>query len=116
MFIFEKAPFPSCHASTLVEVAPGRLLATWFGGQAEGARDVKVWASSFDGRAWSAPAVLAEEPGFPCWNPVLFRTGRGTLLLFYRAGPSPMTWTGYVRRSGDGGKTWLGCSPLFGPL
>ena len=30
MFIFEKAPFPSCHASTLAEIAPGRLQAAWF--------------------------------------------------------------------------------------
>jgi predicted neuraminidase len=113
MFIFEKAPFPSCHASTLVEAEPGRLLAAWFAGKDEGARDVKIWQAAFDGKAWSRPEVVAEEPGFPCWNPVLFRSPAapaaapaGTLMLFYKAGPSPMTWSAYLRRSADGGRTW----------
>src|SRR5438067_2925495 len=106
MFIFEKAPFPSCHASTLVELEAGRFLAAWFGGKAEGAADVRIWHAFFDGKAWSPPAVLAEERGVPCWNPVLFRSRAKTLFLFYRAGPSPMTWTTYIRRSTDLGKTW----------
>jgi predicted neuraminidase len=106
MFIFEKAPFPSCHASTLVEAAPGRLLAAWFGGKAEGANDVKIWQSAFDGKAWSAPVAVAQERGFPTWNPVLFKSSTGTLFLFYKAGRSPMTWSGFVKRSTDGGKTW----------
>src|SRR5947209_2695970 len=106
MFIFEKAPFPSCHAATLVEVAPGRLLAAWFGGRAEGARDVKIWSSAFDGKAWSAPQAVASEANQPCWNPVLFLSSKKTLFLFYKAGPSPMTWTGLVRRSTDSGRTW----------
>jgi predicted neuraminidase len=120
MFIFNKAPFPSCHASTLVEVAPGRLLAAWFGGRAEGARDVKIWASSFDGKAWSAPAVMAQEPGQPCWNPVLFRSRKKTLFLFYKAGPTPTNWSGFVRRSSDDGKTWSAAeimpAGLLGPI
>ncbi len=106
MFIFEKAPFASCHAATLVEVAAGKLLAAWFGGTREGANDVKVWQSAFDGKSWSKPAVAAEEPGFPCWNPVLFKSDKGTLFLFYKAGRSPMTWSGFVKRSADGGKSW----------
>jgi predicted neuraminidase len=106
VFIFEKAPFASCHASTIVEAEPGRLLAAWFGGKAEGAGDVKIWLAHFDGRAWSPPEVVAEEPGFPCWNPVLFRSRSKTLFLFYKAGPNPMSWSGYVRRSADGGRTW----------
>jgi predicted neuraminidase len=106
MFIFEKAPFASCHASTIIELETGRFLAAWFGGKDEGAPDVRIWSSRFDGKVWSAPAVLADETGFPCWNPVLFKSKGGTLFLFYKAGKNPMSWTGYVRRSSDQGATW----------
>ena len=30
-FIYEKAPYPSCHASTIVETARGGLVAAWIG-------------------------------------------------------------------------------------
>jgi predicted neuraminidase len=106
MFIFEKAPFARCHASTIVESESGTFLAAWFGGKDEGATDVKIWLARFDGKAWTAPEVAADEPGFPCWNPVLFRSAGKTLSLFYKAGPGPMGWSAYVRRSADGGKTW----------
>jgi predicted neuraminidase len=106
MFIFERAPFPSCHASTLVEHEPGKLLAAWFGGKAEGTADVQIWSSKFDGIKWSDPNVLGSEPGQPCWNPVLFKTTNGSLYLWYKAGPKPESWTGFVRISDDSGKTW----------
>ncbi len=106
MFIFEKAPFSSCHASTLVEHEPGRLLAAWFGGTAEGAKDVQIWSSRYDGKRWSEPVVLGTEPGQPCFNPVLFKTAKGLLYLWYKAGPKPDNWTGFVRTSADTGKTW----------
>src|SRR5947209_15969925 len=106
MFIFEKAPFKSCHASTLVEHEPGKLLAAWFGGDREGAPNVQVWGSAFDGKAWGELVVLGREPNQPCFNPVLFKTAKGGLILWYKAGPKPDNWTGYVRRSADAGKTW----------
>src|SRR5436309_3298897 len=105
MFIFDKAPFKSCHASTLVEHEPGKLIAAWFGGDDEGAKNVQIWSSAFDGNVWSEPAVIGSEPNQPCWNPVLFKTAKGTLYFWYKAGPSPERWTGYVRTSKDG-KTW----------
>jgi predicted neuraminidase len=110
-FIFEQAPFPSCHASTIVQTKEG-LLAAWFGGTDEGEKDVSIWLSRNDGRggAWSAPEKVATgETGdrrFPCWNPVLFQPATGPLLLFYKVGPRPDAWWGMLLTSGDGGKTW----------
>ena len=106
MLIFDTPPTPQCHASTVVETEPGKFVAAWFGGKAEKAKDVQIWLSRFDGTAWSKPEVVGSEPGQPCWNPVLFVVlGRG-LTLWYKAGPDPETWTGFVRDSADGGKTW----------
>lgn len=120
VFIFDKAPFPSCHASTLVEHEPGKLMAAWFGGTAEGNKDVQIWASVFDGKRWSEPVVVGREPGQPCFNPVLFKTAKGTLYLWYKAGPKPDNWTGFVRVSTDGGRTWGAAQMLpagfYGPV
>jgi predicted neuraminidase len=120
VFIFAKAPFASCHASTIVEVEAGKFLAAWFGGTDEGRKDVKIWLAHFDGKKWSRPEVVAQEPGFPCWNPVLFRSRSKTLFLFYRAGPNPMSWSGYVRRSTDAGQSWTRSEQLpaglLGPI
>lgn len=105
-FLYDKAPFPACHASTIVEAEPGRFLAAWFGGTDEGRPDVKIWLARFDGKQWSPPELAAEESGFPCWNPVLFKSKSGTLFLFWKAGRSPETWSGYVRWSADQGKSF----------
>jgi len=109
-FIFERAPFPSAHASTIVETRAG-FVAAWFGGTRERDPDVGIWVSRYDGTQWSAPAEVANgvQPDgkrHPCWNPVLFQPSRGPLLLFYKVGPSPDTWWGMVRTSGDEGRTW----------
>jgi predicted neuraminidase len=111
-FIFEKAPFASCHASTIAETPHG-LVAAWFGGSAEGRPDVGIWVSRHGGRAWATPievATGANQAGggarVPCWNPVLYQTPNGPLLLFFKAGPSPSRWWGLLTVSEDGGRTW----------
>ena len=109
-FIFESAPFPSCHASTIAETSDG-LVAAWFGGKAEKNPDVGIWVSRHDGKTWStvvevANGVQAEGGRHPTWNPVLFQPKRGPLLLFYKVGPSPSKWWGMMTTSEDGGKTW----------
>ncbi|HUU15213.1 MAG TPA: sialidase family protein [Terriglobia bacterium] len=104
-FIFEKAPFDECHASTIVETGEGDYLAAWFGGRREGAKDVAIWMARRSQSRWSAPVVVAREPGIPTWNPVLFR-GDNRIWLFYKFGPSPQTWTGAYRISDDDGQSW----------
>src|SRR5687768_12623941 len=86
-FIYESAPFPSCHASTIAETKDG-LIAAWFGGTDEGEPDVTIWTARYDGKTWSAPievttGMQADGGRFPCWNPVLFQAAPGPLLLFY---------------------------------
>ncbi len=109
-FIFENAPFPSCHASTIAEGSAG-LVAAWFGGKEERAPDVGIWVSRNDSTGWTPPVEVANgiQPGgprLPCWNPVLFQAGPRSLLLFYKVGPSPSRWWGMLRSSTDGGQSW----------
>ena len=109
-FIYEKAPFPSCHASTIAETPEG-LVVAFFGGTAERNPDVGIWISRCIGSRWSEPKEVANgiQPDgnrYPCWNPVLFKFRNGPLLLFYKVGPSPSQWWGILIRSNDNGVTW----------
>ncbi len=123
-FIYERAPFPSAHASTIVETREG-LVAAWFGGTKERDPDVGIWVSRRDGSGWSAPIEVANgvQPDgkrYPCWNPVLFQPSSGPLILFYKIGPSPSEWWGMVRTSADAGRTWSEATRLpagiLGPI
>ncbi|MFO0956785.1 MAG: sialidase family protein [Isosphaeraceae bacterium] len=108
-FVYQKAPFPSCHAATLAETPRG-LAAAWFGGSREGADDVGIWFSSRTGNRWSSPVEVAngvvDNRRYPCWNPVLFQAPDGPLLLFFKVGPSPSRWWGMLKTSRDGGESW----------
>ncbi len=109
-FIFEQAPFPSCHASTIAETRAG-LVAAWFGGTREKNPDVGIWVARRDKSGWSKPVEVAngiqpDAERFPCWNPVLFQAKRGLLMLFYKVGPSPDQWWGMLTTSTDNGVTW----------
>ncbi|MHC4573857.1 MAG: sialidase family protein, partial [Planctomycetota bacterium] len=109
-FIFDKAPFRECHASTIVQSKKG-LVAAWFGGMHESNPDVGIWLSRRKGKKWSKPVEVAngiqhDKKRYPCWNPVLFQPKKGPLLLFYKAGPSPDDWWGILMTSDNGGRTW----------
>lgn len=109
-FIFEDAPFASCHASTIAETTDGTLVAAWFGGSREGAGDVAIWSSYLEkgSERWSAPIRVgtADEENTPCWNPVLFQPKDERLCLFYKQGKQISQWQGVLLFSDDNGKTW----------
>ncbi len=109
-FIFEKAPFPSCHASTIAETPEG-LVAAWFGGTRERHPDVGIWLSRIEHDQWTKPVevangIVSDTMRYPCWNPVLYQIPEGELILFYKVGPSPSKWWGMMMKSADNGKTW----------
>jgi len=110
-FIVEAPPFPTSHASTIVETRDG-LVAAWFGGSHERAADVSIWLSRNDGHNWGPAEEVANgidekhARRDPCWNPVLFVRRNGDLMLFYKVGPSPSSWWGMYKVSENNGRTW----------
>jgi hypothetical protein len=123
-FIYETAPFPSCHASTIEETPKG-LVAAWFGGTEERNKDVGIWVSRIVQGRWTAPVEVAngvqnEKLRYPTWNPVLFQMPKGELILFYKVGPTPASWWGMIKRSKDHGITWSEAEKLpdgiYGPI
>ena len=108
------------HASTLVELRNGDILAAWFAGTKEGAADVAIYGARLHKGAWSAPVELARADGVACWNPVLFHTRDGRLWLYYKYGTHPSTWLGARKSSIDEGHTWSAAETLpagiLGPI
>lgn len=109
-FIFKNAPFISCHAATIAETPRG-LVVAWFGGSHEGGNDVGIWLSRNEHGRWSNPVqiadgILSDSLRYPCWNPVLYQVPNGPLLLFYKVGPNPANWKGWMKMSEDAGITW----------
>lgn len=99
------------HAATLVEIKPGQLMAAWFGGKHEGAKDVGIYLSAYKEKTWSSPQniikpLIKQGDTLPCWNPVLFKSKSKKLYLFYKVGKNPREWFGAMITSNDDGTTW----------
>ncbi|MFB9107861.1 sialidase family protein [Flavobacterium gyeonganense] len=112
-FIYDKAPYPSCHSVTIVEATNGDLVSAWFGGSHERHPDVCIYSAikPKGSDKWGEPikvadGVMPDGTRFPTWNPVLYQIPGGDLMLFYKIGPKPSEWWGVYRTSSDGGKTW----------
>jgi len=110
-FIYENAPFLECHASTLVDMGDGKIMAAWFGGTHERHPDVSIYTSLKTENGWTRPKMVAngivnDTLRYPTWNPVLFKNNEETLFLYYKIGSSPSTWWGAYKVSADDGKTW----------
>ena len=99
---------PSAHAASVVPLPTGRLLASWFAGSREGAPDAAVWSSELGPEGWAPPRLLADSPGQPDGNSVLWLDAAGGLRLWYvtMQGSGWATCVVRERRSSDGGRTW----------
>jgi alpha-L-rhamnosidase len=121
-FLYEFASFPEAHASTIVELKNGDLLAAYFGGTKERNPDVCIWVSRkpHGAKDWEAPKLVADgtdpalhlkpnqtaKPRKACWNPVLFAMPNGEVWLFFKIGVNVADWQGWLVKSKDGGRTW----------
>ncbi len=117
-------PWRDAHAASIAWT-PSGLIAAWFAGSKEGRPDVAIWLARHGPRGWQEPVrsfVGRDGAGRaqPCWNPVLFRSARGQLLLFYKVGPRPRRWWGMRTISHDDGVSWSRPQRLpdgiFGPV
>jgi len=107
--IFEQSDeLPSSHASTVYPAPDGSILCAWYSGSAEANRDVAVWASRWQGGEWSRPEVIADTPGKPDGNPVLWVDESGkTWLFFVTIHGLGWNWAKIkYQTSDDGGETW----------
>lgn len=61
-FLYDEASFPECHASTIVELKNGDLVAAFFGGTKERNPDCCIWVcrKPKDAEEWTAPQLAAD--------------------------------------------------------
>ncbi|MCM4168592.1 hypothetical protein KCTC52924_02169 [Arenibacter antarcticus] len=74
------------HSSSIVELPNGDLMSCWFQGSGErNSNDVVINGSKLKkgSKTWSEPFLLADTPGQPDCNPVLFLDAKGKLYLFW---------------------------------
>lgn len=110
-YIAEPHITTNSHAATLVEIKPNEIMAAWFGGSYEGAKDVGIYLSTYKAKTWSVPQnlikpLIRQGDTLACWNPVLFKSKSATLYLFYKVGKNPREWFGAMISSKDDGVTW----------
>jgi predicted neuraminidase len=116
-FIYREGPTAKAHSGTLLELDDGGLMAAWFGGSREGARDVAILAARWNGGDWSPPFVLTDRQASErelgrglkkLGNPVLHRDRQGELWLFYVTVSTGGWSTSSIsyKRSSDGGHSW----------
>jgi predicted neuraminidase len=74
------------HGSTIAELPNGDFVAAWFQGSGERwADDVRIMGARLAAGAdkWSEPFLMADTPGFPDINPILFMDAKNRLWLVW---------------------------------
>jgi predicted neuraminidase len=118
---FIPTDYPSNHASSLIELANGDLLCTWFAGTAEGSVDVRIVGSRLKKgeEQWGECQVLSDEENHSLQNPFFFQSPDGTLYLFHtsqvsRGFMSGDEWREKVKRGeAKGGFTLQGTALIY---
>lgn len=106
-FVFEKHDnFEQAHASTIAKIEDEGFIVAWFGGTEEKHDDVGIWVSRGYPGHWSEPRELVKVREDPHWNPVLFKTPGGEIILYFKVGKEIPEWETWVTISSDGGDTW----------
>ncbi len=118
-FINEHVPGTISHVSSIAPAGKDKMIAAWYSGSREGARDVAIYHSFYNviTKEWSSPEVLINREQASTelgryikklGNPVVISGPKGRLWLFY----SSVTlggWSGSTinyKISKDQGKTW----------
>lgn len=113
-FIYEHLDrVPSCHASTVVELPNGDLVAAWYGGERESAPGSShYWAIRRHGAdRWDEPRLLWDVPDHAAGNPRLFLDAGQRLWAILPVNYGEWCRGGsrfYYRTSDDMGQTWAG--------
>jgi len=103
------------HSSSIVETPGGDLLAAWFHGQGEKSDDSLVVLGSRKRKGaadWSAPFVMADNPGLPDQNPTIFIDPDGRLYLWWISALANTRETYFLQcrtstdYAGDGAPKW----------
>ena len=105
-------PVPECHASTILHLSNGEIIAAWFGGKKEGNDNVGIWMVKGKPGNWSSPFEIAKIRNDAHWNPVLFQSPEGRIFLFFKVGKKIPSWETWVKTSDDNGKTWTEAKEL----
>ena len=100
--IFTEKPTSSCHASTVLPLDNGNVVAAWFAGSSEKADDVNILTSVRTSKGWSSPVEVTADPDTAHWNPVLFQLDDGTIILYFKVGKEIAEWKTYFSTSKDG--------------
>lgn len=112
-FIYEKIEnVPSCHASTLLPLPDGKVMAAWFAGEHESNDNVRIWYSVKENGVWSEPQKIFSAENLPHWNPVLDLRNDGTIRLYYKKGKKIKSWVTWFADTKDCGKTWSASKEL----
>jgi len=111
--------FPRCHCSTVCVLSNGDLLVGYYAGEGE-ARPDAAWVlarKAAGSDSWGPLSVVADEPGKPEGNGILFENARGEVILVwgtmhgkldgpYGPGVRWVTCDLKMKVSGDAGVTW----------